>query len=77
MNRYNFSLSPDINTMLCVWAENIKSLKKRTISLWLVFTIWIKFLLALYADASGYNLISFTDLNQQIRPIRMAALDGG
>lgn len=77
MNLDHFSLSPDINTTLCVWAENIKSLKKLTLSIWLVFTVGIKFLLALYADSSGYNLISFTDLNQPIRQIRMGAFEGG
>lgn len=76
MNLYDFSLSPDTNIMFCVWSENIKSLKN-LLSIWLVFTIWIEYLLALYADSSGYNLISFTDLDQQVRQIRMTALDGG
>ena len=37
--------------------------------MWLVFTTWIKFLLALCADSAGYDLVSFTDLNQQVRRI--------
>lgn len=46
------------------------------ISIWPVFRIWIKFLFALCADFSDYNffLISFSDLTQQLRQVRMTTL---